>query len=50
MKTNVTDKPQVTMDIKPGKPTPAQQAAWDELWGKLLAQGQNRDNGTELEA
>lgn len=36
-------KPIIQAEIEPA-PTPAQQAAWRELWGKLLSQTQGQQN------
>jgi hypothetical protein len=40
----------VEVKIKPGEPTPAQAAAWRELWAKLLrSQEQAKDEAEKVQ-
>jgi len=36
------NNPTIRVEIEPGEPTPAQAAAWRELWAKLLSKGQKQ--------
>jgi hypothetical protein len=37
--------PKVTIDIKPGKVTPAQQYAWNKFWQSVANEVNDKDKG-----
>jgi len=41
------ETPKIIVQIKPGTPTPAQQADWRELWRKLLQRQEQAKNEAE---